>query len=407
MSNESASSALNIDVNEENKWRLETPGSESWERSPRAGAEKKLFVMSADTHAIEPFPLWLERIDEKFKHRLPRQEVKDGKKWLILEGAKPFPVTEPNLHGEDAYRQKPPVDIEQRLKDIRADGIDHEVLFPNRGSIMYATDDTEFAFAQMRVYNDWLWEVYGSRPDIFTPVAVIYAADPKAACKEIDRVRKMGFKAINIPPKPIFGPHQRGHINYNLSDFDPVWTMIEEADLAITMHVGSGSDPRIAKGPGGAIVNYAVHALVPAAEPIANLCASGVLDNFPKLRFVTVESGIGWVPWFLAAMDEAYKKHHFWVKPKLKHGLPSDYYKAHGASTFGEDPMGLKLGKEYGLLNNFFWGSDYPHNEGSFPHSAEAIERQMGDLTDTERANLLGLNAAKFYRVDVPKAFQD
>ena len=41
MSNESASSALNIDVNEENKWRLETPGSESWERSPRAGAEKK------------------------------------------------------------------------------------------------------------------------------------------------------------------------------------------------------------------------------------------------------------------------------------------------------------------------------------------------------------------------------
>ena len=406
MTLQSASHTLDIEVNEENTWRLTTPGSEGWERSPRAGADNKYFVLSADTHAIEPFPLWLERIDEKFKHRLPRQEVKDGRKWLIQEGAKPFPVSDPDLQGEDAYRQKPPVDIDQRLKDVRADGVDHEVLFPNRGSIMYATHDTEFALAQMRVYNDWLWETYGSRPDFFTPVAVIYAADPEAAISEIDRVRKLGFTAVNIPPKPVFGPHERGQLNYNMKQFDPMWTMIQDADLAITMHVGSGADPRIAKGPGGAVVNYAVHALVPAAEPIANLCASGVLDRFDKLRFITVESGIGWVPWFLAAMDEAYKKHHFWVAPKLKHGLPSDYYKAHGASTFSEDPMGLTLGRQYGLLKNFMWGSDYPHNEGSFPHSAEAIERQMGDLTDSERADLLGLNAARFFRVDVPGEFE-
>ncbi len=406
MTLQSASHTLDIEVNEENTWRLTTPGSEGWERSPRAGADNKYFVLSADTHAIEPFPLWLERIDEKFKHRLPRQEVKDGRKWLIQEGAKPFPVSDPDLQGEDAYRQKPPVDIDQRLKDVRADGVDHEVLFPNRGSIMYATHDTEFALAQMRVYNDWLWETYGSRPDFFTPVAVIYAADPEAAISEIDRVRKLGFTAVNIPPKPVFGPHERGQLNYNMKQFDPMWTMIQDADLAITMHVGSGADPRIAKGPGGAVVNYAVHALVPAAEPIANLCASGVLDRFDKLRFITVESGIGWVPWFLAAMDEAYKKHHFWVAPKLKHGLPSDYYKAHGASTFSEDPMGLTLGRQYGLLKNFMWGSDYPHNEGSFPHSAEAIERQMGELTDSERADLLGLNAARFFRIDVPGKFE-
>ena len=395
-----------IEVNEENKWRLETPGSEGWERSPRAGADRKYFMVSADTHAIEPFPLWYEGVDEKFKSRLPRQEIIDGKKWLIQDGAKPFPITDTDLEGEDAYRQKPPIDIDQRLADIDADGIDHEVIFPNRGSVMYATHDTEFAMAQIRVYNDWVWENYGARPDRFTPVAVIYAADPAVAVEEIKRVAKKGFKAINLPPKPVFGPHDRKHINYNLSDFDPVWATIEEAGLPITMHVGSGADPRIAKGPGGAVVNYAVHALVPAAEPIANLCASGVLDRFPKLRFVTTESGIGWVPWFLMAMDEAYKKHHFWVKPKLKHGLPSEYYRAHGASTFCEDPLGLAAGRETGLLENFFWGSDYPHNEGTFPHSAEAIERQMGDLTDTERANLLGLNAARFFNIEIPEKYR-
>lgn len=394
-----------IEVNQENQWRLATPGSDGWKRSPRAGTANKYFMLSSDTHAIEPFPLWLERIDPKYRDRLPRQEERDGKKWLIQEGAKPFPITDTNLEGEDAYRQKPPVDLNQRLRDMEVDGVDHEVLFPNRGSIMYATHDADFALAQMRVYNDWVMETHGSRSDRFTPVAVIFTGNIEAAVDEIDRAIKCGFKVINIPPKPVFGPHQRGHLNYNAPDYDPMWARIQEANLAVTMHVGSGMDPRIAKGPGGAIVNYAVHALTPAAEPVANICASGVLDRFSGLRFVTVESGIGWVPWFIAAMDEAYKKHHFWVKPKLKHGLPSEYYKAHFASTFSEDPIGLKLGREVGLLKNFFWGTDYPHNEGSFPHSAEAIERQMGGLTDEERANVLGLNAARFFGVDVPAHF--
>ena len=396
---------LGIEVNEENKWREATPGTEGWERSPRAGADKKYFVMSTDSHAIEPFPLWAERIDPKYRDRLPRQEVIDGKKWLVQDGMKPFPLVDTRLEGEDAYRQQPPLHLEPRIRDISADGVDHEVLYPNRGSLMYSTPDVDFAWAQMTVYNDWAWETYSMRQDMFTPVAAIYAADPERAAKEIDRVRKIGFKAVNLPPKPVFGPHKREHINYNLDQFDPVWAMIEEADMALTMHVGSGSDPRIAKGPGGAVVNYAVHALVPAAEPVANLCASGVLDRFPKLRFMTVESGVGWVPWFLDAMDEVYKKHHFWVKPKLKNGLPSDYYKAHGASTFNEDRAGLALAREHGLIDNFCWSSDYPHNEGSFPHSSEAIERQLGGFTEEERAKMLGLNAAKFFRVDVDEKF--
>ena len=75
---------------------------------------------------------------------------------------------------------------------------------------------------------------------------------------------------------------------------------------------------------------------------MANLCASGVLERFPKLRFATIEAGIGWVPWLLDAMDEAYRKHHMWARPKLQ-GLPSEYFRAHGGATFQEDPAGLAL----------------------------------------------------------------
>ena len=74
------------------------------------------------------------------------------------------------------------------------------------------------------------------------------------------------------------------------------------------------------------MINYAVHSLAPTMEPIANLCASGVVERYPKLRFGSVEAGIGWVAWALCAMDEAYMKHHMFVRPKLEL-LPSEYFK--------------------------------------------------------------------------------
>ena len=139
----------------------------------------------------------------------------------------------------------------------------------------------------------------------------------------------------------------------------------------------------------------------PAIEPIANLCCSGVLERFPKLRFGTVEAGIGWVPWALVAMDEAHKKHHMWARPRLKK-LPSEYFKEQGFATFQEDPAGLDLAREHGLVDNFMWANDYPHHEGTWPHSAAAIERTMGNLDEDEREKILGLNAARVFGFAVP-----
>jgi predicted TIM-barrel fold metal-dependent hydrolase len=100
-------------------------------------------------------------------------------------------------------------------------------------------------------------------------------------------------------------------------------------------------------------------------------------------------------------MDEAYRKHHFWVRPKLPR-LPSEYYRAHCWASFQEDPAGLALAEPMGLADRFMWGNDYPHHEGTWPHSAEAIERTMGHLSDGARANILGLNAARFFGFQVP-----
>ena len=90
------------------------------------------------------------------------------------------------------------------------------------------------------------------------------------------------------------------------------------------------------------------------------------------------------------------------VRPKLQ-GLPSDYFRSNGFATFQEDRTGLLLAEPCDLMDNFCWANDYPHHEGTWPHSSEAIERTMPMLNDTQRMKVLGFNAARLFKLDVPK----
>jgi predicted TIM-barrel fold metal-dependent hydrolase len=64
-------------------------------------------------------------------------------------------------------------------------------------------------------------------------------------------------------------------------------------------------------------------------------------------------------------------------------------------------PAGLALAEPMNLADNFMRGNDYPHHEGTWPHSAEAIERTMGHLSDAARGKVLGLNAARLFGFEV------
>jgi predicted TIM-barrel fold metal-dependent hydrolase len=391
-----------VAINAPNLWRLETPGHSGWTRTARLGDPKKYFMVSTDSHANEPPDLWETRIDAKYRDRVPRIITDEqGVQWRYCEGYRPDRVRVMSFEGEDWVRSKAGAEVEQRLIDNAGDGIDVELIFPNKGLAMWATPDPVFASAQCAVYNDWAWEQYGAYLDRIVPAAAIATGDLPSALAEIERAAKTGFRVLTLPCKPIWGGHDVDHVNYNLPHFDPMWRLIEEANLPFTFHVSTGRDPRAARGNGGAIINYVTHSLAPTIEPMANLCSSGVLERFPGLRFASIEAGIGWIPWLLDAMDEAYRKHHMWVRPKLQ-GLPSDYYRAHAFAAFQEDPSGLALMHKHNLTDNFMWANDYPHHEGTWPHSAEAIERTMGELDDRNRAKVLGLNAARFLNIEVP-----
>ena len=388
----------NIPVpDDKNAWRLESPGAPDWTRSPHPDARDKYFMVSTDGHVQEPADLWATRMDAKYHDRLPGVSVNPkGDKFQKTEGFRPLRIQNIEFAGEDLLRNQSGKTPDERIADLAADGVDAEILFPNKGLTIWATPDAKFSQKMCKVYNEWAWETFSSVNHVLSPMACIAPADTAGAIKEIERTAELGFRGLSLPCKPVWGPPDHENLNYNLPEFDPMWSVIEQTGLPITFHVSTGRDPRTSRGNGGAIINYAVHSLAPTMEPIANLCASGVLERFPGLRFGSVEAGIGWVAWALSAMDEAYKKHHMFVRPKLSM-LPSEFFKQNGFATFQEDKPGLDLAREHGLTDNFMWANDYPHHEGTWPHSAQAIERTMLNLDDAERAKILGLNAARVF----------
>src|SRR5262245_54921933 len=137
-----------ITVNPPNLWRLETPGHDGWPRTARAGDAKKYFVVSADEHVNEPANLWFERMDQKYRDRLPRVVTDErGVQWRVCEGYRPDRIRLSELEGEDLVRSKAGADPRDRLRDMDMDGIDASVLFPNKGLAMWATPDSVFAMA--------------------------------------------------------------------------------------------------------------------------------------------------------------------------------------------------------------------------------------------------------------------
>jgi len=409
-----------------NSWRRETPGAVGWERSARPGAANKYFMFSADCHAVEP-SAYLEGIEPEYRARIPRLEVReDGSEWLISEGNRPQRVKPARKHAsadpardhsqglpaavpgarmddEDVLRNSTGRTVAERLAAHDADGVDAELMFPNKGLLCWATPDPAFALAMCRQWNRWAHafcgpQMQGDAPRIL-PAACIAAGDQPGALREIRWAAEHGFRAVCLGNSVLYGPKKFGELEYNDPSFEPMWSLLEECGLVATFHVSTGRDPRAVGGNGGAIINYVCHSMETTLEPLVQMIASGVFERHPGLRAGLVESGIGFVPWLIETLDYAAKAHHFWVRPRL-HELPSTYFRNNCFATFQDDVAGLRYAEEFALTRNLMWANDYPHHEGSWPHSAQAIERTMGHLSDASRAKILGENGARVFGLD-------
>ena len=226
------------DVN--NEWRLETPGVEGWTRTARSDADDKYFLCSADGHVQEPNDFLHRGIPESYHDRLPgliiaKTEKKnqpeqfqktEGFRAAKLNWVKP-------LEGHEKLRQTSGKSPEARVADLAIDGCDAEILFPNKGLTIWATPDAEFSHMMCRAYNDWAWEEFADFNDRLAPMACIAPAALDASIEEIQRCAALGFKGLALPVKPVFGPPDVDHLNYNLKEMEPLWECIVDVDLPV------------------------------------------------------------------------------------------------------------------------------------------------------------------------------
>lgn len=370
-------------------------------------------LISADSHVAEPLDLWTSHLPEDLRPLGPRIEMRDGAVCMMVEETvvRRFKVGGPDGDaGGDAgdtgditqaadreersgMASMGASDPDVRLADLDSDGVWGEVIYPNLAFFCgYRITSPTLQVAVCRLYNDWLADTFIGASERFCPVGMLPALDVDASVAELSRMAKRGFRAALLPSHIDVRP-------YNDPAYEPMWSAAEDLAMPLCFHAGTGRTQTPAHGPGGAVVNYVITVSGPM-ETVTYLCASGVLARHPGLRVVMVECGSGWLAWTLHAMDDAYREHQMFVKPKLDE-LPSEYFRRQGHVTFQHDPVGFR-NIEFTGDRCLMWGSDYPHPEGTFPESREYLARQLAGVPDDVARRVVRDNAAELFRFAVP-----
>ena len=359
--------------------------------SKASGTWRGATYISADSHVTEPVDLYRQRVDAQYRERVPWIEEGDGgKRTIHMEGSRPRSLM------TAAVLEKAVVggwDLDVRRRDQRRDGVAAEVVFPTWALLAcFAPEDPGLQLALCRAYNDWAAEVLGGRPERLVAVGLIPMIDVEAAVAEAQRVAGLGMRALFLPAQVPTRP-------YNDPAYDRFWAAVCDLDLPLTFHSGTGVEPRVVRGPGGAVINYLLGAQLDGPRVMLSLAAGGALDRFPKLRAVTVETGASWLAWVMTQADEIYEAHHMWTRPKLSL-KPSELIRRQCAATFMHDPVAVANRGATGI-DTLMWGNDYPHPEGTWPHSQARCAEQFEGVPDDELAAIVGGNAARVFGFDL------
>ena len=364
--------------------------------------------ISVGSHVNPPPPIWAERLPAKFRDRAPRIVMRRHPQlgeieMLAFEGREmPFNFisADAGVASEDARPigkssldgRRGGWDPAARLVDQAADGVDGEVLLD--GVTMLATPDRDLKATMIRAYNDWLADYCAHAPDRLFGVAYLPVWDPALAVAEAHRARKLGLRGALIPSIPgIETPYSMPcDRQYNDAFWDPLWSTLEDLAMPAHMHVDLGT---LAKEfcTDTIILMCANKSMY--SEPIAVFCCTGVLERHPQLQLVTVESGVGWMAFFVPWMDLVFERHRHYTGYALKE-KPSFYFHRQVHGSYIQDLTGIRNREVIGV-RNILWCNDYPHVDGIWPNSSASIEEHMAGVPEDERHAILAGNAVRLY----------
>jgi len=383
------------------------------------GREEQMTYIDADSHVYEVEETW-DFLPKKFRHRrpipitVPQADAPymgvdnsfwfvDGKamQWTWGKGTIQIgcPLTSVHAHMKDfSIGNQSLMDIPARLADLDRANVDVQVIY---NTLLFAplTEDDALQTALEISYNKWIEQRCNEAPDRLRWTAVIPMRDPKAAVKEIHRVKQAGAVALvcfgTVGEKMLHAP-----------EFDPIWAAAQEVGLPIAVHVG---------WPNGAMRDMCdehssslnVSFTLPLLIGFYSFAGGGILDRFKKLKVIFLEGGCGWLPWYLERMDHYYPVAEFFRSSFGFEPITSkspEAYKDRIYVTTESDERLLPQVIEYLGEDNVMVSEDMPHLEAREGSGADLATRK--DITKTQLDKMLHRNAAKFYGIKVKKRKQ-
>jgi predicted TIM-barrel fold metal-dependent hydrolase len=307
-------------------------------------------------------------------------------------------------------------DDDMRNSQQDADGVVGEVIFPNTvppffpSFVLFARPPKPDEYARRRAgiqaHNRWLEDFCGRFPQRRAGIGQIFLNDVDDAIEDVTWIAQHNLRGgVLLPTIP---PDVDWIKPLNHPDYDRLWAVCQDLDVPVNVHGGTGS-PAYLPVPSSALIMLAEVSHY-SRRPLLFLMLSGVFERFPRLKLVLTEQGCSWLPPLLAQLDSlmagirdngAIGELRF----KPEHILPksaTEYFRQNvwlGISFPKTDDVAAA--RETLGVDKVMWGSDYPHDEGTYPYTTLSLRQIFHDWPEADLRKVLAGNAASLYRFDL------
>ena len=396
--------------------------------------KSEALVIDADGHILEPPDLWEKYLEPKYRHNAIRIRVgDDGYEYLEVAGrrasmsragqlgtlggmgkqveearrrreqfvgagkADQLRFTKPRP--EDTYLKGAAfgtMDMKERIQLLDKEGMAKSILYPTIGLLWEAeTMDAEWSAAYCRAYNRWIADFCRDSGGRLVPIAHLSLGDPEEAAREFERAVKDGCKGAFVAP---FTITRRPHGD---AAHDRVFAAAQDCNVPLAIHP-TFEPPAFSvfhryDNFGWAAWFFDLFAAQGVQHAFATFFQLGVFDRFPRLKVVVLESGAGWIGYFLDRADAIFNGTTIAQTVRLKEA-PSYYFKERCFISADPDERTIAGMMAHVGENKFFWASDYPHPDHPGNYLEELAE-MVKPMTETGRQGILGVNVARAYNL--------
>ncbi|MGI4860627.1 MAG: amidohydrolase family protein [Janthinobacterium lividum] len=370
-----------------------------------------MILISVDDHVIEPPDLFKNHLPAKYMDRAPKMAtMRSGSDSWEFEGRSigNFGLNAvvgrpPEEYGMEpsSYSQirKGTYQLKERVEDMNVNGVLASICFPTfptfAGGFFLKPKDKELTEAVISAYNDWhIDEWCAGAPGRFIPLAILPLWDIQTAVTEAKRVAKMGCRTLSFFDNPVAKGLPSVHSDY----WDPLWEVLAENDIVISIHIGSGASAPYSSED-APIDTWIVNMPMYIANATTDWLFSPIFKKFPNLKIALSEGGIGWVPYLLERADFTYKHHKAWTNCSFGDMLPSELFKRNFITCFIDDKFGLE-NTRFLNTDKITWEADYPHSDSLWPYAPEGLWNTIKHLPTDVIDKITHLNAMREFGFD-------